>query len=75
MPRLWKVYKKISFIMPLLRREDYGCPGGAKTMVAPDKGGFICRNCGKKVPQKNIRPNKKDNISVITHCPYCGIKI
>jgi DNA-directed RNA polymerase subunit RPC12/RpoP len=65
-PGCGRFIKKLASICPYC---------GAKTVVAPDKGGFICRNCGKRVPQRNIQPNKKDNISDIEHCPYCGVKI
>ncbi len=65
-PHCGKFIRKLASICPYC---------GAKPVNPPDKGGFICRNCGKKIPPKNIQPHKKNYSSAISRCPYCGIKI
>jgi len=65
-PGCGKFIRKLALICPYC---------GAKPAVPPNKGEFICRNCGKRIPPKNIQPDKKDYISIINRCPYCGVKI
>ena len=65
-PECGRVIRKLASICPYC---------GAKAVVSPEKGGIICRNCGKKIPPKNIRSNQSDNVSYTSHCPYCGVKV
>jgi DNA-directed RNA polymerase subunit RPC12/RpoP len=65
-PQCGKFIKKLASLCPYC---------GARTATPPDKGGFFCKNCGKRIPIKNIGPNKKNYIGTTSHCPYCGVKI